>query len=50
MQTEMQTKSLVAGVLSALFLAATVWGASALVSSGIEPAGPAPAAAVVVGR
>jgi hypothetical protein len=44
----MRTKSLVAGVVSAAFLGATVWGASTLVSSGVtQPVlhhSPAPAA------
>ncbi|MFD1812992.1 hypothetical protein [Rhodococcus gannanensis] len=51
----MQAKSLVAGVVSAVFLGATVWGASMLVSSGVtQPVfhhAPAPAAvAAELGR
>ncbi|WP_171018594.1 hypothetical protein [Rhodococcus sp. Q] len=43
----MRTKSLVAGVVSAGFLAASVWGASAVVNAGMTagPGAPAPVSA-----
>ncbi|MGW4480676.1 hypothetical protein [Rhodococcus triatomae] len=49
----MQAKSLVAGVVSAAFLGATVWGASAVVSNGVaQPVlhhAPAPAVVAAEG-